>query len=75
VGHPRFPHETTGDQFYAEDQFESYRRLGAEVTCGAFDAAIAAVGSKDMVHLAETSSRPMPLRWSTSTTSRGTPRR
>ena len=31
AGHPHFPHETTGDQFYAEDQFESYRRLGAEV--------------------------------------------
>src|SRR5262249_51191805 len=26
-----FPHETTGDQFYGEDQFESYRRLGWEV--------------------------------------------
>ena len=25
---PAFPHETTGDQFYGEDQFESYRRLG-----------------------------------------------
>jgi hypothetical protein len=23
-----FPHETTGDQFYSESQFESYRRLG-----------------------------------------------
>ncbi|GGB86805.1 hypothetical protein [Pseudoduganella buxea] len=26
--HPAFPHESTGDQFYGEDQFESYRRLG-----------------------------------------------
>ena len=52
--HPHFPHETTGDQFYAEDQFESYRRLGAEVTGCAFDAAIAAVGSHDMVALAKT---------------------
>lgn len=52
--HPHFPHETTGDQFYGEDQFESYRRLGAEVTSCAFDAAIAAVGSKDMVALART---------------------
>ena len=52
--HPHFPHESTGDQFYAEDQFESYRRLGAEVTCCAFDAAIAAVGSDDMMALART---------------------
>ncbi|NDW04609.1 hypothetical protein [Jiella pacifica] len=26
--YPRFPHETTGDQFFAEEQFESYRYLG-----------------------------------------------
>jgi hypothetical protein len=31
AGHPTFPHETTGDQFYGEDQFESYRSLGREV--------------------------------------------
>jgi hypothetical protein len=34
--HPTFPHESTGDQFYGEDQFESYRRLGREVALGAF---------------------------------------
>jgi hypothetical protein len=54
VRHPHFPHETTGDQFYAEDQFESYRRLGTEVACGAFDAAMKAAGSHDMVNLAAT---------------------
>ncbi|MCX6611035.1 MAG: hypothetical protein NTW74_09335, partial [Acidobacteria bacterium] len=27
---PAFPHESTGDQFYSEDQFESYRTLGRE---------------------------------------------
>ena len=26
--HPSFPHETTADQFFSEDQFEAYRRLG-----------------------------------------------
>jgi hypothetical protein len=26
---PTFPHETTGDQFFSESQFESYRMLGA----------------------------------------------
>jgi len=29
--HPSFPHETTADQFFSEDQFESYRRLGQHV--------------------------------------------
>lgn len=29
--HPDFPHESTGDQFYAEDQFESYRWLGSDI--------------------------------------------
>jgi patatin-like phospholipase len=29
--HHDFPHETTGDQFYGEDQFESYRRLGRDI--------------------------------------------
>lgn len=26
--HPEFPHESTGDQFFEEEQFEAYRRLG-----------------------------------------------
>jgi hypothetical protein len=29
--HPSFPHETTADQFFSEDQFESYRKLGQHV--------------------------------------------
>lgn len=29
--HHDFPHESTSDQFFAEDQFESYRRLGYHV--------------------------------------------
>jgi len=28
--HPAFPHQTTGDQFFDEDQFEAYRRLGEQ---------------------------------------------
>jgi len=39
ASHPAFPHESTSDQFYAEDQFESYRRLGQEVAQAAFEAA------------------------------------
>jgi hypothetical protein len=29
--HPDFPHQTTGDQFFDDDQFESYRALGEAV--------------------------------------------
>ena len=31
AGNPTFPHETTLDQFFSEDQFEAYRRLGHHV--------------------------------------------
>ena len=37
ASHPDFPHESTGDQFYGEDQFESYRRLGREVAGSTFE--------------------------------------
>jgi len=30
--HPAFPHQSTADQFFSEDQFESYRRLGYHIT-------------------------------------------
>ncbi|MBS0263952.1 MAG: hypothetical protein JSS02_18580 [Planctomycetes bacterium] len=33
---PTFPHETTGDQFYDEAQWESYRRLGSHAAFEAF---------------------------------------
>jgi hypothetical protein len=29
--HPAFPHESTGDQFFDEPQFESYRALGSHI--------------------------------------------
>jgi hypothetical protein len=29
--HPTFPHESTANQFFSEDQFESYRKLGQHV--------------------------------------------
>jgi hypothetical protein len=34
--HPAFPHETTADQFFSDDQFESYRKLGDHVTAMTF---------------------------------------
>ncbi len=34
--HPSFPHETTANQFFSEDQFESYRKLGHHVVRHSF---------------------------------------
>ncbi len=34
--HPDFPHESTGDQFYGEEQWEAYRRLGHHVARSIF---------------------------------------
>ncbi|SFV13618.1 patatin-like phospholipase family protein [Pseudoduganella namucuonensis] len=34
--HEAFPHEPTGDQFYGEDQFESYRHLGRDIARSLF---------------------------------------
>jgi hypothetical protein len=52
-----FPHETTGDQFFSEEQFEAYRNLGFHATQGFFS-------ERDTVALttppatADTGSRP-----------------
>jgi len=35
---PAFPHETTADQFFSEDQFEAYRRLGRHIGERSFEA-------------------------------------
>jgi hypothetical protein len=35
--YPKFPHESTADQFFSESQFESYRRLGLHIIRAAFD--------------------------------------
>jgi hypothetical protein len=32
IANPLFPHQPTGDQFFSESQFESYRSLGFEIT-------------------------------------------
>ncbi|HEU5091759.1 MAG TPA: hypothetical protein VFT30_03695, partial [Nitrospira sp.] len=34
---PNFPHQSTGDQFFSESQFESYRRLGLHIGRDAFE--------------------------------------
>ena len=43
---PTFPHESTGDQFYREDQFESYRRLGQQIAAEVPGRARARSGSR-----------------------------
>ncbi len=34
LAHPAYPHEPTSDQWFGESQFESYRKLGFEITDG-----------------------------------------
>ncbi len=36
VKHPTFPHQTTADQWFDEQQFEAYRELGYHIAKGAF---------------------------------------
>jgi hypothetical protein len=38
--HPDFPHQSTIDQFYDEEQFEAYRQLGVHVAEGTFSKAL-----------------------------------
>lgn len=40
AANPGFPHESTGDQFFSESQFESYRKLGRHVAKTCFDASM-----------------------------------
>jgi hypothetical protein len=44
--HPEFPHQSTGDQFFAESQFESYRKLGYHVGSAVFEE-VAAVSRRE----------------------------
>jgi len=49
ASHPDFPHESTANQFYQEDQFESYRLLGREIATRCF---ASVSGAPDLVTLA-----------------------
>jgi GNAT superfamily N-acetyltransferase len=40
AAHPTFPHESTGNQFYTESQFESYRALGQHVAEMVFERSV-----------------------------------
>jgi hypothetical protein len=58
--HPAFPHESTGDQFYGEDQFESYRRLGKDMAMRAFNPVRRKVDARTRCYTAATrEDRPM----------------
>lgn len=37
---PAFPHQSTADQFFNQEQFEAYRQLGAHITEGLFASAL-----------------------------------
>jgi hypothetical protein len=51
AGHDTFPHESTADQFFTEDQFEAYRRLGHHIASVTFrpvegEPSVVAIASK-----------------------------
>lgn len=48
---PRFPHESTADQLFSEEQFEAYRALGFHALDAAFN------------HIDTVSMRPVPSAW------------
>lgn len=49
--HPRFPHESTGDQFFDEAQWESYQRLGEDTGQALYDRWLAQLPGWDRVQL------------------------
>jgi hypothetical protein len=62
--HEAFPHESTGDQFYGEDQFESYRRLGQQVAGEVFREASEpnlVLHAEQLLEEAERNRAPRPL--------------
>ncbi len=46
---PTFPHKSTGDQFFTESQFESYRSLGLDVMTAILDGPAGAPFNRDTV--------------------------
>jgi hypothetical protein len=53
--HADFPHETTADQFFDEDQFEAYRHLGFHIATQAVEALFGKgkVAAKTVAEMAE----------------------
>ena len=50
---PTFPHQTTGDQWFSESQFESYRSLGFEITDGIFNEVLKRVPNRSTAGIRE----------------------
>ncbi|MCU0866312.1 MAG: hypothetical protein MUC36_21215 [Planctomycetes bacterium] len=46
---PTFPHQTTLDQFFDEEQFEAYRQLGVHIGEGLFAPALTGLGANESV--------------------------
>lgn len=46
ITHPDFPHQTTLDQFFDEEQFEAYRQLGVHVAEGLFSRVLMGAGTE-----------------------------
>ena len=40
INHPEFPHQSTLDQFFDEEQFEAYHQLGVHIADGLFSRAL-----------------------------------
>jgi hypothetical protein len=65
---PDFPHETTADQFFSEEQFESYRALGEHIARETFEKAIkdwriTEDGEQTNQHSIENLNRALRLTW------------
>lgn len=57
---PAFPHESTGDQFFSEEQFEAYRALGFHALDGFLSGKRAFVSSKDVETAAQLAGLGVP---------------
>jgi hypothetical protein len=58
AGHPTFPHETTMEQLFSEEQFECYRALGEHIgrrmISGMDKVSVSGPKSQQLVELART---------------------
>jgi len=61
AGHAEFPHETTLDQFFSEEQFEVYRALGEHIARGFLEGRdAAAAAANDRAKLLEMVKKAIP---------------
>lgn len=53
INHPEFPHQTTLDQFFDQEQFEAYRQLGVHVAEGLFSQALTGGSGQNLDTISE----------------------